>query len=97
MTTIALEDRYDAGVLSCYDRVVITGTLPTVCYAGGMTDYFYKHQLRIFDYPKWAEPLRDALVRFERPATVISESPDEASTQAIGAVLLGESSARRAS
>jgi deoxyribonuclease-4 len=34
-----------------------------------------------------AEPLRDALRRFERPATVISESPDEASTQAIRAVL----------
>jgi deoxyribonuclease-4 len=35
-----------------------------------------------------AEPLRDALVRFERPATVISESPDERSSQAIRAVLL---------
>jgi deoxyribonuclease IV len=35
-----------------------------------------------------AEPLRDALVRFERPATVISESPDETSSQAIRAVLL---------
>ncbi|HEX4929343.1 MAG TPA: TIM barrel protein [Gaiellaceae bacterium] len=34
-----------------------------------------------------AEPLRDALARFGRPATVISESPDEASTQAIKAVL----------
>jgi deoxyribonuclease-4 len=34
-----------------------------------------------------AEPLRDALVRFERPATVISESPDEESSQAIRAVL----------
>ncbi|HEY5059400.1 MAG TPA: TIM barrel protein [Gaiellaceae bacterium] len=44
-----------------------------------------------------AEPLRDALARFERPATVISESPDEASTQAIGAVLLGASAASRAS
>ena len=43
------------------------------------------------------EPLRDALSRFERPATVISESPDEASTQTIGTVLLGESAARRAS
>jgi deoxyribonuclease-4 len=43
-----------------------------------------------------AEPLRDALARFERPATVISESPDAASTQAIGAVL-GVSSASRAS
>jgi len=44
-----------------------------------------------------AEPLRDALLRFDRAATVISESPDDASTQAIGAVLLGESAARRAS
>jgi len=45
-----------------------------------------------------AEPLRAALVRFERPATVISESPDERSSQAIRAVLVGgESSASRAS
>src|SRR2546430_3559229 len=43
-----------------------------------------------------AEPLREALDRFERPATVISESPDAASTQAIGAVL-GVSSASRSS
>jgi deoxyribonuclease-4 len=44
-----------------------------------------------------AEPLRDALAGFDRPATVISESPDGESTQTIGAVLLGESAARRAS
>ncbi len=34
-----------------------------------------------------AEPLGEALARFDRPATVISESPDEASTQAIKAAL----------
>jgi endonuclease IV len=34
-----------------------------------------------------AEPMRDALARFERPATVISESPDEGSTRAIQHVL----------
>jgi len=47
-----------------------------------------------------AEPLRDALAGFERPATVISESPDEASSQAIRAVLSGrgrESVSSRAS
>ncbi len=47
-----------------------------------------------------AEPLRDALARFERPATVISESPDERSSQAIRSVLVGAdgtSSASRAS
>jgi len=40
-----------------------------------------------------AEPLRDALARFERPVTVISESPDEASSQAIKAVLQAGASA----
>ena len=46
-----------------------------------------------------ADPLADALAGFDRPATVISESPDEQSSQAIRAVLegVGVSSARRAS
>ena len=39
-----------AGVLSCYDRVVITGTLPTVCYADGMKRYLNARGIRIFDY-----------------------------------------------
>ena len=34
-----------------------------------------------------AEPLAEALPRFDRPATVITESPDEASNQAIKAAL----------
>ena len=29
------------GVLSCYDRIVITGTLPAICYAAGMTSFLY--------------------------------------------------------
>ena len=40
-----------------------------------------------------ADPLRKALRRFKRPATVISEAPDPKSTQAIWAALSG--SARR--
>ena len=35
-----------------------------------------------------AEPLAEALARFDRPATVITESPDEDSHQAIKSVLL---------
>ena len=38
-----------------------------------------------------AEPLAEALAQFDRPATVISESPDEESTQAIKAVLTAAS------
>jgi deoxyribonuclease-4 len=37
-----------------------------------------------------AEPLAEALARFDRPATIIGESPDEPSNEAIRAVLLGE-------
>jgi hypothetical protein len=58
----ALAERYDdrmAGVLSCYDRVVVTGTLPTVCYAEGMTRFLYAHQIRIFDYSEFAVTLRE--------------------------------------
>jgi deoxyribonuclease-4 len=48
-----------------------------------------------------AEPLRDALAAFDRRATVISESPDEESSQAIRSALesvsSAESSAMRAS
>jgi deoxyribonuclease IV len=36
-----------------------------------------------------AEPLRDALARFDRPATVISESPNEESHQTVRAIIHG--------
>ena len=49
------------GVLSCYDRILVQGTLPTFCYAQGMTGYLFAHGIRIFDYPRFAEPLRDQL------------------------------------
>jgi hypothetical protein len=60
--TSALEDRYDdriAGALSCYDRVVITGTLPTVCYAEGMTRFLHANGIQIFKYPEFAMTLRE--------------------------------------
>ncbi len=39
------EDRI-AGVLSCYDRVVITGTVPVICDAQGMTRFLYAKGIR---------------------------------------------------
>jgi hypothetical protein len=57
-----LTERYRerlAGVLSCYDRIIVTGTLPGACYAKGMTAFLSARQIRIFDYPRFAEPLRD--------------------------------------
>jgi hypothetical protein len=49
------------GVLSCFDRVVITGTLPDICHAEAMGGYLGYHKIRVFDYPRWAEPLREEL------------------------------------
>jgi len=46
-----------------------------------------KHHLPYGEGTLRADPLRAALALFERPATVISESPDEASSQTIRAVL----------
>jgi len=45
------------GVLSCYDRIVLTGSLQPFCYAHGMTKYLYAHNIRIFDFAQFAEPL----------------------------------------
>jgi len=59
-----LTERYQEkinGVLSCYDRIVIQGTLPGLCFAEGMTSYLYAHNIRIFDYPIFAQPFRDEL------------------------------------
>src|SRR5204863_8792524 len=49
------------GVLSCFDRVVIYGTLPGLNFADGMSSYLRAHNIRIFDYARFAEPLRDLI------------------------------------
>lgn len=54
-------DKEISGVLSCFDRVIITGTLPQICHSQGMTSYLYLNKVRIFDYPKFAEPFKDQL------------------------------------
>ena len=59
-----LTERYAsqiAGVLSCFDRLVITGTLPGVCFPEGMAKHLGVHGIRLFDYPRFAEPLREEI------------------------------------
>ena len=51
------------GVISCYDRIIIQGSLPPFCYAEGMTSFMYKQKIRIFDYKEqFDQPLRDAII-----------------------------------
>lgn len=55
-----LTDRYAkqiAGVLSCWDRVVIRGTLTTVCYPNGMGRYLSVRKIRIFDFWEYVKSL----------------------------------------
>ncbi len=47
-----------SGTISCFDRVIFMGTIPGICYAQGITNYFYQNKMRIFDFQEWAKPLR---------------------------------------
>lgn len=49
------------GVIGCYDRIVLTGTLPVLSNASHLTAYLYQNNIRIFDYAKFAEPYREKL------------------------------------
>jgi hypothetical protein len=49
------------GILNCYDRIVISGNLVPLCFAQGATSYLYSQKVRIFDYTRFAEPLRDQI------------------------------------
>lgn len=60
----SLTERYAdkiVGTLSCYDRVIIQGTLSGVGYAAGMTGYLKAQGKRIFDFSEFAKPLTEAI------------------------------------
>lgn len=50
-----------AGVISCFDRVIIQGTLPGWCFDKGMTSFLYMNKIKIFDYPQFAQSLREKI------------------------------------
>jgi predicted transcriptional regulator len=58
--------------LSCFDRLIITGTLPEISHAQGITNYLYSKGIRIFDYANFAEGLRDTIRK--QIDTVVSDS-----------------------
>jgi len=49
------------GSLSCFDRIIVTGTFPQICHAGAMAALLAAADIRLFDYPLWAEPLREVI------------------------------------
>ena len=57
-------DKYSSkieGVLSCYDRVVLRGTLPSVSHAGAMTNLLYRKGMLLKDITKLTDPFRNEL------------------------------------
>lgn len=57
-----LTDRYAdkiQGVLSCYDRMVIQGTLQGFHYPEAMSWFLRTRNIRIFDYPQFAKSLKE--------------------------------------
>jgi hypothetical protein len=73
MPQALLTERYAArirGVLACFDRIVLTATLPDICHPEGMTKHLAGKGIRVFDFTKWAEPLNQELrVNAEELAT----------------------------
>ena len=49
------------GTTSCFDRVVIMGSLPDICHSRAMAGHLSRQGIRLFDFAKWAEPLRNEL------------------------------------
>lgn len=72
-----LTERYSkqiSGVLHCYDRVIVQGTIPGICYAGGMTSYLNANKIRVFDYPTFAAPFKEQLRENAEKSLQIMES-----------------------
>jgi deoxyribonuclease-4 len=78
-----------AGVLEIADGVLERGAPFHVHFSD--TAFANRNETKHLRYGEGtlrAEPLAEALARFDRPATIISESPDEESHQAIRSILL---------
>ena len=59
-----LEQRFPGaigGVLSCYDRLLIQGTVPGICFAGGMEKYLRTRGILLKDFAQWAQPLAEKI------------------------------------
>jgi len=49
------------GVLSCLDRVVVQGTIPSICHPKAMATELDRRGIRLFDYTQFVQPFRDAI------------------------------------
>jgi hypothetical protein len=60
-----LKERYQSfvvGEVSCFDRVVINGTLTEICHKAAMAQYLLSRKERILDLPRVFEPMKAEIV-----------------------------------
>jgi deoxyribonuclease-4 len=91
------EEEPFAGVLEAADQIIEPGAPFHIHFSD--IAFANRNETKHLPYGEGtlrAEPLRDALNRFKRPATVISESPGEESHQAIKEILVGKRTSRTA-
>jgi hypothetical protein len=63
-TSSELVSRYEKeieGVLGCFDRLVVTGTLTEIAHPDAMDALLFREGFRAFDIGKFAEPLRQRI------------------------------------
>jgi hypothetical protein len=49
------------GILCCFDRVIVRGILPFFCSPRAMCNYLFSQKIRIFDYKRFVQTLRDQI------------------------------------
>ena len=49
------------GMISCFDRVVIGASWPDIRYGRALAGLLKGQGVRIFDFPRWAEPFREII------------------------------------
>ncbi len=60
-----LVDRYAkdiVGVVSCFDRIVVQGTLPDICYKEAVERFLRVREERLQDMPRFFEPMKAELM-----------------------------------
>lgn len=50
-----------AGILHCFDRIILVGSLMPICYPQGITKYFSQKGFKVFDISDIFKPVTDAI------------------------------------
>ena len=61
---ILLTDKYtdkSYGTITCYDRMIIQGYIPSWSHAESLTGYLKANNIRVFDFSNFSRPLAEQI------------------------------------